>query len=161
MGENRNYSLLPNVALLKIFQFSKLEDLYYQQKACPKFKQQIEDLKRKEIENDWRLDYLKYEKFGPEISATGAVKSLQLAKTKKGGKYSLNGRLLRFLLHYGDTIDCIDMYHNTYIFTEVSNYSLVWELIHTSLVKLKVSMTKPNTTIFVLPISSPVFCKLV
>jgi len=81
MGKNPNYSLLPNVALLKIFQFSKLEDLYNLQQACPKFKELIEDLKRKDIENDWRLNYLKYEKFETEISATGAIKSLELVKT--------------------------------------------------------------------------------
>ena len=83
MGKNPNYSLLPNVALLKIFQFSKLEGLYNLQQACPKFKKMIENLKRKEIENNWRLNYLKYEKCGKEISASGAIKSLELAKKRK------------------------------------------------------------------------------
>jgi len=146
MGKNPNYSLLPDVALLKMFQFSKLEDLYNLQQACPKFKQLIEDLKAKEIENDWRLNYLKYEKFGTEISATGAIKSLELAKKKKGGKYSLNGRFVR-----GDAIESIidsqlcdskpykylmsrgDAYHNIVIFTEVSKYFLIYELIFVKL----------------------------
>jgi len=140
MGKNANYSLLPNVALLKIFQFSKLDDLYNLQQTCPKFKELIEDLQGKEIENDWRLNYLKYEKFGKEISATAAIKSLKLAKKKKGGKYSLNERHVR-----GDAIREIrenhidffvsrgDVYHNIAIFTEVSKYSLVWELINTML----------------------------
>ena len=55
MGKNANYSLLPDIALLKIFQFSNLEDLYNLQKTCPKFQQLIDDLKRAEIEDDWRL----------------------------------------------------------------------------------------------------------
>jgi len=128
MGENSNYSLLPNVALLKIFQFSKLEALYNLQQACPKFKELIEDLKRKEIENDWRLNYLKYEKFGREISATGAIKLLGLAKMKKGGKYFLSGRLVREEAissiinsqRYGNFVSCGDAYHNIAVFTEVN-----------------------------------------
>jgi len=127
MGKNRNYSLLPNVALLTIFQFSKLEDLYHLQQASPKFKELIEDLKRKDIENDWRLNYLKYEKFGKEISASGALKSLNLAKTKKGGKYSLNGRLVRedaireIISSQRDPpfVFWVAVYHNIAIFTEV------------------------------------------
>ena len=148
MGKNPNYSLLPDVALLKMFQFSKLEDLYNLQQACPKFKQLIEDLKAKEIENDWRLNYLKYEKFGTEISASGAFKALKLAKIKKGGKYSLNGRLVP-----KDAIQSIirtrndhfvswgKVYHNIAILTEVNKYSLllVWELRNTT--------KKPNTAI--------------
>jgi len=126
MGKNPNYSLLPNVALLKIFQFSKLEDLYNLQQACPKFKELIEDLKRKVIEKDWRLNYLKYEKFGKEISATGAIKSLELAKKKRGGKYSLNGRLVGwykiFSITYSqsDFLSVNDGYHNTLYYTEVN-----------------------------------------
>ena len=77
MDKNPNYSFLPNVALLKIFQYSKLEDLYNLQQVCPKFKELIEDLKRTEIENDWRLIYSKYDKFGSEISATSAIKLLK------------------------------------------------------------------------------------
>ena len=92
MDANSNYSLLPDVALLKIFQFSKLEDLYNLQQTCPKFKQLIENLKRKEIENDRRLNYLKYKKFRTEISATSAIK---LAKAEKGRKYSLHRPLIR------------------------------------------------------------------
>ena len=61
MGKNPNYSFLPNGALLKIFQYSKLEDLYNLQQTCPKFQQLIEDLKRNEIEDDWRLKDLKYD----------------------------------------------------------------------------------------------------
>ena len=122
MGKNTNYSLLPNVALLKIFKFSKLEDLYNLQQACPKFKELIEDLKRKEIENDWRLNYLKYEKFGKEISATSAIKLLKLAKMKKGGNYSLNGRLVRdeIISSQVDRPFSFAAYHNIAIFTEVS-----------------------------------------
>ena len=123
------------MALLKIFQFSKLEDLYNLQQACPKFKKMIDDLKRKEIENDWRLNYLKYEKFGKEISATGALKSLELAKMKKGGKYSLNARLVRedvissIIYSQNDPfVSWRDAFHNITIFTEVSKYSLLWEL---------------------------------
>jgi len=154
MGKNPNYSLLPNVALLKVFQFSKLEDLYNLQQTCPKFKQLIEDLKRKEIENDWRLNYLKHEKFGKEISATGALKSLKLAKTKKGGKYSMNGRLVR-----EDAIDSIhfredaighhfvslgDIYHDIAIFTEVRKYSLVWKLINTRIKLIPSKLRRPQ-----------------
>ena len=130
MAKNHNYSLLPNVALLKIFEFSKLEDLYSLQQACPKFKQLIEDLKRKEIENDWRLNYLKYEKFGKEISASGALKSLKMAKTKKGGKYSIYGRFAKWDEVTSVNVDPIDgqfvswgdYCHHFTIFTEVSNY---------------------------------------
>ena len=80
MDKNPNYSFLPNVALLKIFQYSKFEDLYNLQQVCPTFKELIEDFKRTEIENDWRLIYSKYEKFESEISATGAIKWLILPK---------------------------------------------------------------------------------
>ena len=75
MAKNPNYSFLPDVALLKIVQYLKLEDLHILQQACPKFKQVIEYSKRTEIKDDWRLHYLKYEKFGTEISATSAIKS--------------------------------------------------------------------------------------
>jgi len=75
MDKKSNYSLLPNVALLKIFQYSTFEDLHNLQQVCPKLKEVIEHLKRNEIENDWRLIYSKYEKFGSEISATSAIKS--------------------------------------------------------------------------------------
>ena len=93
MDKNPNYSFLPNVALLKIFQYSKFEDLYNLQQVCPKFKELIEDLKRTEIENDWRLIYSKYEKFGSEISATGAIKWLKnIAKDKYCKGYTLKAR---------------------------------------------------------------------
>jgi len=69
-------------ALWKIFQFSKLEDLYNLQQTCGEIYELVEDFKRTEIEHDWRLNYLKYTKFGTEISATGAIKLLELAKKK-------------------------------------------------------------------------------
>mgnify|MGYP000257561942 CR=1 FL=1 len=127
MGKNPNYSLLPNGALLKIFQYSKLEDLYNLQQTCPKFQQLIEGIKRTEIEDDWRLNFLKYEKFGTEISATGAIKTLELAKKKNGEKYSLNGlfvsRDVSLNSSIGDwAVDAdryYDRYHNIAIFTEV------------------------------------------
>ena len=84
MDKKPNYSFLPNVALLKFFQYSNFEDLYNLQQVCPKFKEVIEDLKRTEIENNWRLIYLKYEKFGSEISATSAIKWLKnIVKDKR------------------------------------------------------------------------------
>jgi len=93
MDKNPNYSFLPNVALLKIFQYSKFEDLYNLQQVCPTFKELIEDFKRTEIENDWRLIYSKYEKFGSEISATGAIKWLKnIAKDKYCKGYTLKAR---------------------------------------------------------------------
>ena len=84
-----------------------------------------------EIEEDWRLKDLKYEKFGKEISATGAIKLLELAKKKKGEKYYLYGRFVRKDTIYssiGDkTFDryWIDKYHNIAIFTEVC---ILWYL---------------------------------
>jgi len=44
MDKTPNYSFLPNEILLKIFQYSKFEDLYNLQQVCPKFKEVIEDL---------------------------------------------------------------------------------------------------------------------
>ena len=93
MNKNANYSVLPPEVLLNIFQYLRIEDLYNLQQVCPKFRGLIDDLKRSEIENDWRLDYSKYEKFGNEISATVAIKSLEMAKAKKG-KYTITGTFI-------------------------------------------------------------------
>ena len=93
MDKNRNYSALPPGVLVNIFQYLDIEDLYNLQQVCPKFKGLIDDIKRSEIENDWRLDYSKYEKFGNEISATAAIKSLEMAKAKKG-KYTITGTFI-------------------------------------------------------------------
>jgi len=129
MDKKPNYSFLPNVALLKIFQYSKLDDLYNLQQVCPKFKALIEDLKRTEIENDWRLSYSKYEKFGSEISATGAIQLLKnIVKDVYFQGYTLKGR---FMLC--DTINLIKQVTmplkgpNRRIdgtFNEVTNFSL-------------------------------------
>ena len=128
MDKKPNYSFLPNVALLKIFQYSKFEDLYNLQQVCPKFKEMIEDLKWTEIENDWRLIYSKYEKFGSEISATGAIKSVKnIVKDKNFKKgCTLKGR---FFLR--DTNDLIGLtkgrnWHMNDIFNEVTNLSLLY-----------------------------------
>jgi len=84
MNTNPNFALLPSVVLSKIFHYSKFDDLFNLQKVCPKFREVIDNIKRDEIQNDWRLDYLKYEKFQTEISATGAIKSLEMAKIHLG-----------------------------------------------------------------------------
>ena len=92
MDKTPNYSFLPNEILLKIFQYSKFQDLCNLQQVCPKFKELIEDLKRTEIENDWRLIYAKFDKFGSEISATCAIKSLKnIVKDKYFKRYTLKG----------------------------------------------------------------------
>ena len=73
-----------------------------------------------------------YEKFGTEISATGAIKLLEFAKKKKGGKYYLTGRFVQkdtiysSIGEYRRTFDknWSDKYHNIAIFTEVSKYYL-------------------------------------
>jgi len=84
-----------------------------------------------EIEEDWRLKDLKYEKFGKEISATGAIKLLELAKKKKGEKYYLYGRFVRKDAIYSSIGDknfdryWSDKYHNIAIFTEVC---ILWYL---------------------------------
>ena len=112
----------------KFFQYSKLEDLYNLQQVCPKFKELIEDLKRVEIENDWRLIYSKYEKFGSEISATGAIKWLEnIDKDIYFKGYTLKGRF--FLNDTIGLIDHVTKVPGSYvdgIFNEVNNWSLLY-----------------------------------
>ena len=129
MDKKPNYSLLPKVALLKIFQYSKFEDLYNLQQVCPKFKELIEDLKRAEIENDWRLIYSKYEKFGSEISATGAIKSVKnILKDKYSEGYTLKARFVlngtRWVCSILVEVAKGDKYGMDGLFNEVTKFSL-------------------------------------
>ena len=83
-SENRDYSLLPNETLLRIFKFLKNDDLFQMQQVCSKFKILIENEQNHKIQTDWRLEYLKFEKFQTEISSCGAIKELENAKKKNG-----------------------------------------------------------------------------
>ena len=130
MNKNPNYSTLPPGVLLNIFQYLHIEDLYNLQQVCPKFKGLIEILKRSEIENDWRLDYSKYERFGNEISATAAIKTLEMAKAKKGN-YTITGTFIPTEQNESEVIPAVyrrprvDFFRNPFesvaqeIFTEV------------------------------------------
>ena len=84
MGKPPDFSSLPIDSLLRIFKCLPDGDLFQTQQVCQKFKTVIESLKKMEIKNDFRLEYLKYEKFNSEISAGGAIKALNLTKRKNG-----------------------------------------------------------------------------
>jgi hypothetical protein len=79
-----DYSLLPNETLLRIFKFLKNDDLFQMQQVCSKFKILVENELNNEIKTDWRLEYLKFQKFKTEISSSGAIKEFENAKNKNG-----------------------------------------------------------------------------
>ena len=86
--KDRDYSLLPDATLLRIFTFLDNIDLYQLQQVCVRFKVLIENELKNQIKCDWRLEYLKFEKFKAEISSCGAIMALENAK-KKNGKCSV------------------------------------------------------------------------
>jgi hypothetical protein len=49
--------------LLRIFKNLKNDDLYQMQQVCSKFKILIENDQKHKIKTDWRLEYLKFQKF--------------------------------------------------------------------------------------------------
>ena len=104
MAKNRDYSL-PNAAWLRIFQYSENDDLFNLQQVCYKFRTLIENEKRNEIKNDWRLKFTKHEKFNTEISTCSAIRSLEIAKVKNGN-YSLRGT---YIPKFNDIFETIAM----------------------------------------------------
>ena len=87
----KNISLLPHGPFLHIFKYVDMEDLGNLQQVCSTML--IENEKRNEIENDWRLKFIKNQKFNTKISATKAIASLERAEAKKGN-YSIRGSVI-------------------------------------------------------------------
>jgi hypothetical protein len=91
MNSKPNFSLLPNEVLVKIFGYSSFDDLFNIQGACPKFRKLVWNLKREEMERDWRIKYAKYQKFDTEISTINAIKSIASMARPENKNYSLRG----------------------------------------------------------------------